>query len=341
MNEDQIRSLFGQAQLEAYQNASHGYFFWNWIDGNGTEWDWNKSYAAGYLSGKARPLPFWSGAGVDPLEEELDPGPEEPRIHFGDEIFLRTFQGYYVEVEESGALARWCDKGTWQCLKLCPAADEPDSKNPCQVRNGDVVRFRAHTDCFLGLRGKVERHRRLWAPKVPCSKAGKLATEFVMHVEGKDAVKHRSAVWLECRSSGHMLDSDGEKLRARWNNKGSWQRFVLEKKPPKRRASPGKERKASPGKSQKASMQNDANQRVLLTSSPESPSPSLFEETPRTAKKRRASSPGNSSPSFLATPARPLIAIQSQLEETPCFRVVKKRRIVNHRDSLCSLDDCK
>lgn len=369
LSEKEIRGLFGRAQLEAYKAASHGHFFWNWVDAHGIEWDWQRSYEEGSLSGTAPTLPFWSGVGMDPLEEKLDPSPEERRIHFGDDIFLRTFQGYYVEVEAHRALARWCDKGTWQCLTLCPATDQPESNRPCQVRNGDVVRFRAHTKCFLGLRGKVERQRRLWAPKVPKTFLGKRATEFVIHVEGQKDAQHRSAVWLECRSSGHMLDADGEKLRARWDNKGAWQRFVLEKQAPKIASQEAKGEvkhpKASPKKVSKqnhrdslisppgspirkplqgppkvAKRRHLINHRDSICASPQSPRPSVqsrLTETPRITQKRRR----DSMCSLPVTPKTPDTSVQLPSEETPwpCFRVMKKRRVLNHRDSLCSLAD--
>lgn len=321
MSGEEIRGLFGRAQIEAYKDASHGWFFWNWNDGKGVEWDWKKSYAEGSLSGKAYPLPIWNGIGADPLEEDLDPAPQEPRIFMGDEIYLRTFQGYYVEVEHHQVLARWCDKGNWQRLVICPAADQPDSIRP--VRNGDVVRFRAHTNCFLTLRGKVQKHRRLWAPKVPqtFSKTAKRATEFVLHVESKENARHRSAVWLESRASGHMLDADDEKLRARWDNHGAWQRFVLEK----------------------AQREQDKLSKLPFS---DPGVQSRMAETPRIAKKRCVMNHRRSCSSRRSEEAMcslPDTDVQSRLDETaletPCFRVVKRRRIVNHRDSLCSIAD--
>jgi len=46
---NETRSLFGRKQREAYDEASHGWFFWNWKDGNGPDWDWR--IACGYEQG--------------------------------------------------------------------------------------------------------------------------------------------------------------------------------------------------------------------------------------------------------------------------------------------------
>lgn len=44
-----MRALFARAQLAAYAEASHGWFFWTWNDQHGIDWDWRQSYAGGYL----------------------------------------------------------------------------------------------------------------------------------------------------------------------------------------------------------------------------------------------------------------------------------------------------
>lgn len=36
----ETRAIFGRAQQACYDEASHGWFFWNWKDGNGPDWDW-------------------------------------------------------------------------------------------------------------------------------------------------------------------------------------------------------------------------------------------------------------------------------------------------------------
>lgn len=45
----ETRAIFGRTQRAAYNEASHGWFFWNWKDGNGPDWDWRSG--CGYEQG--------------------------------------------------------------------------------------------------------------------------------------------------------------------------------------------------------------------------------------------------------------------------------------------------
>lgn len=45
----EMRALFAHAQLAAYREASHGWFFWTWSDSHGVEWDWQRSMRQGLL----------------------------------------------------------------------------------------------------------------------------------------------------------------------------------------------------------------------------------------------------------------------------------------------------
>lgn len=45
----QMRTLFAQAQLAAYSQATHGWFFWNWSDNHGVEWDWLRARSQGLV----------------------------------------------------------------------------------------------------------------------------------------------------------------------------------------------------------------------------------------------------------------------------------------------------
>lgn len=40
----EMRAKFGSTQLATYKESSHGYFFWNWSDAHGTEWDFQSSF---------------------------------------------------------------------------------------------------------------------------------------------------------------------------------------------------------------------------------------------------------------------------------------------------------
>jgi len=48
----EARAIFGRAQRSTYDQSSHGWFFWNWKDGNGPDWDWQQghSYEEGSLT---------------------------------------------------------------------------------------------------------------------------------------------------------------------------------------------------------------------------------------------------------------------------------------------------
>ncbi|CAE8683944.1 unnamed protein product [Polarella glacialis] len=39
----EIRAMFAKAQRTTYDSASHGWFFWNWKDGNGGDWDYRQA----------------------------------------------------------------------------------------------------------------------------------------------------------------------------------------------------------------------------------------------------------------------------------------------------------
>jgi len=143
----QARSFFGRAQLAAYGEASHGWFFWNWTDANGIEWDWQQSFQEGSLSGPPYCLPAWDGTGEDPLEETLDPSPAEPRIRMGDTVFLRTFHGRHIDLDKTKARARWADQGEWQRFVICPLVWE-DLKKRRPVTDGDSVRLLAQCLSF-------------------------------------------------------------------------------------------------------------------------------------------------------------------------------------------------
>jgi len=227
---DVARSLFGRAQLAAYSAASHGWFFWNWSDAHGVEWDWQQCFREGSLSGLPYGLPAWNGTGEDPLEEVLDPSPTDPVIRMGDTVFLRTFHGRHVDLDKTKARARWADQGEWQRFVICPLVWE-DLQQRSPVTDGDTVRFLAHTGRFLSVTNdnSIAGRSRF---------SSSVSADFVLRVDGADAdmeLRHRQAVFLQSKSTSCMVDvdaSDDEKpVRARWNDCGEWQRFHIEKAP--------------------------------------------------------------------------------------------------------------
>lgn len=222
--------MFASVQLSVYAEASHGWFFWNWADAHGPEWDWQQSYGEGSLSVPSLPLPLWDGIGIDPLEEELDPSPEDPIIHFGDGIFLRTFHGRNVDVGGGPQLrARWADRGDWQRFVLVESAQQPAGRRGGRhraVTDGDVICLLAHTGRLVSVSDSGEVVER---PDT----ATDASADLVVHVEGSGKLHHRNTIFLQSCRTSCMLDVDGSSgdgvVQARWNDCGEWQRFVAEK----------------------------------------------------------------------------------------------------------------
>jgi hypothetical protein len=233
----EARALFGRAQLEAYESASHGWFFWNWSDAHGSEWDWQQSFHEGSFSGTPLRLPLWCGTGEDPLEELLDPPPPEPQVRVGDAVFLRAFHGRYLDLAAARAFTRWADRGEWQRFVVCLPEDGDGSEGSAvgprsfgpALADGDVVRLRSHSGRFL-----VADPSSQTSSVVGCFPDHYLgaAADFVLHVRGGGPVRHRSTVSLESCASSCAVDVDegkGECVRTRWKGfGGSSQSFVLE-----------------------------------------------------------------------------------------------------------------
>jgi len=84
LSKSEMRKRFAHAQLAAYAQASHGWFFWTWHDSNGTEWDWQLSQKDGIFSRTMindpppLELPSWDGNDEDPLEADFDSIPTKP-----------------------------------------------------------------------------------------------------------------------------------------------------------------------------------------------------------------------------------------------------------------------
>jgi len=231
LTDEARRALFAAAQQAAYSAASHGWFFWNWKDTAGTEWDWQESYAEGAFDPECRQrfaLPPWSGEKEDPLEELLSPAPPEPKVRFGDTVFLRSFRGTYLDVEGRAVRARWPDKGDWQRVMLLAPNSNENSEDRA-VQSGDIVRLLAHTGDFLAVEGEALTTR-------PSTADPEVAIDFIVHVKRSGrGLQHRNAVFLQSRATSCLLDvGDGEdtNIRARWQDFGTWQGFAVEKEVP-------------------------------------------------------------------------------------------------------------
>merc|ERR1719410_710025 len=227
MTDQEVYRIFGAAQLKAYEEASHGSFFWNWTEANDVEWNFQMAQRQGFLSGPAMPLPNWDGVGEDPLEEMMHPSPPDAHIRYAEPVYLRVFHGRYIDVEGSQVAARWPDKGKWQELSFWPSANSPARLTAGrEVQAGDVVRLRARCGRFFAADGEQAT-----ALALPARAATATATEFIVHAEDATELKHRGKIFLEHRATGQVLDADEEEdtISARWSHKGEWQKFAVEK----------------------------------------------------------------------------------------------------------------
>lgn len=229
MSEDEVYHLLGRAQLDAFKDASHGSFFWNWCERETSpEWNCQVAMQRGLLTGAPRQLPRWSGDGEDPLEEELHPAPADPHVQWDEPVFLRTFHGRYIDVEGTAVKARWPDKGDWQEFRFIPVADrlgkEIEHRSP---RNGDVVKLKAHSGHHLA----VSQHDTIVASR----RQSGMSVEFALHFHYGDAahLAHRAFFYLQSRATSRTLNADeeAEGLFARYTNRGWWQQLAVEKKP--------------------------------------------------------------------------------------------------------------
>jgi len=227
LEETQVQQMFYKKQLEAYKEASHGWFFWNWTDRDNAEWNYQIARAKGCFSGPSRALPKWRGIGEDPLEVELNPCYGNAHVMYGDIVYLRTFYGRYVDGEGTQVLARWADKGLWQEFVFQPP-DTALSKSHTgkRLRSGDTVRLQTHSGRFLTVKEEnvSARHR-----------AAQIRTEFVLrfdNAEHEEFLRHRSSFYLQSKATSMMLDADADEegIFVRFEDYGDWQRFAVEKK---------------------------------------------------------------------------------------------------------------
>jgi len=243
MNEEQVYKIFASAQLEALKQASHGSFFWNWSERCPGEWNYQRALARGFFGTKSTPMPAWSITSdiEDPLEELMHPSPPEPRVLYGDSVYLRTFYGRYIDVVGSGVDARWPDKGDWQRFTFLPPVKTDRAGQ--EVRDGDVVRLQANNGSYLSVtEDSVCSIRRATCATV----------ELVVHLKGATGhLRHRGIICLQSRVSNTMLDADADSdgLSARWDTKGTWQEFAVEKELPEEpvaKHSPAKTPRSTP-----------------------------------------------------------------------------------------------
>jgi glucan 1,3-beta-glucosidase len=262
----EIRAWFSRLQMEAYSHASHGWFFWNWKDGHGVEWDWHQSYEEGSMLGKAMALPQWDGHGDDPLEDMLQPSPPVRDIVAGSEIALRSYHGRRVAVSAEDENIGCDSDRACECFTICGHGLSIGS----QIIDGSTVRLCTHDGRFLVVdvhNGKVDARLANGGGQVELQlmrisqlikralsdgvaqddvdnavdaenpkdaliklifEKEDLASVFIVHVEGGGHVQHRGAIYLQSLATFNMLHMDNG-LQCLWDDQGEWQRFVIEK----------------------------------------------------------------------------------------------------------------
>lgn len=233
-------NLFGRAQLQAYSKASRGWFFWNWRDGAGPAWDFRTCFQEGLLEGTAPTLPAWNGQGEDPLERLLEPAAsEDPFVRYGDAVCLRCSSGRCIDVERSKVSARWFEGGDWQTFIVCPASSSAGFSGA--VRDGDVIRLLAHSGVSLGIS---------MGGKVLCRPGSSINCELTVLLKENPGcrrqLRHKDEVHLQCRNSGRVLDVEGSRVAARFQDFGEWQSLSIERKLPPDACSKGLNEASAP-----------------------------------------------------------------------------------------------
>mmetsp|Transcript_58385 Transcript_58385/g.126298 ORF Transcript_58385/g.126298 Transcript_58385/m.126298 type:complete len:670 (+) Transcript_58385:49-2058(+) len=198
---DKVREIFGRLQMTAYGAASHGHFFWNYKDDAGADWDWMQNT---WLPGsKPYTLPAWNGEGEDPLEEICDPSPAQPLICMGDDVLLRAFQGRYLEVNGSTAVARGCTISKDCRFTIMPAGKDRAAMGSPVVA-GTAVRictFSGRVLCVVD-DSVVALEPHEVSPD---------ASDFILRSDGQ--LKHRGALYLQHRSSQRYVEVEASDLR--------------------------------------------------------------------------------------------------------------------------------
>lgn len=229
MEEHEVYRLFASAQLEAFKDASHGCFFWNWTEEpDNLEWNCQLAHERGLFAAGPRPLPALGTHHEDPLEELCHPSPFEPRVRFGDPLHIRVFHGRYIDVEGSKVNARWPDKGDWQTLRFFFVAESASgkvggSRQRKEVRHGDIIRIQGSKGQWLSVadEGHLSASRR----------SPGLASEFSVHLPHTTSLRHRGVIFLQSRATQLMVDADPEEegVYARYGDLGWWQQLAVEK----------------------------------------------------------------------------------------------------------------
>jgi len=256
------------------------------------------------VTGLPPQLPVWDMLSEDPLEEILHPSPLEPRILYGEKVWLRTFYGRYMDVYGPNVNAQWSEKGKWQTLTFCSPGGTCKKSDRRPIRDGDAVILRAFNGRYISnVKDKV----------VAMQDASK-ASQWTLHTQQKwDDVRHRGILYLKSSTTGNALDADEQEdgLFVRFPDFGEWQSLAVEKEvstekllegsPSKLPASSPCKGQGTPSSSSKAapkSARRKNTSMVDLESTPKrqrllamSPSPQTSQQTSRRSVGKQTGSP--------------------------------------------------
>jgi len=199
---DEVREIFGRLQGTAYRAASHGHFFWNYKDDAGADWDWLRNPSIPHFCEQPITLPAWSGKGEDPLEEICDPSPPQAAVCIGDVVFLRAFQGRYLEADGSSVASKRRIRSKDCQFTVMPPLGQQGPANGSPVVAGAAVRLLSFSGRFLAVQD--ERVVALQPHEVSSG-----ASEFVLKSSsGSEVLRHRGGLYLKLRSSNSFVEVD-------------------------------------------------------------------------------------------------------------------------------------
>jgi len=223
MEEAEVHAWFGRLQVEAFKEASHGHFFWNWTERkDNLEWNYQMVHKLDMVTGPPPQLPMWDMLSEDPLEEVLHPSPLEARILYGEKVWLRTFYGRYLDVYGANVSAQWPEKGKWQALTFCSPGSTVKKSEQRPIRDGDAIILRAFNGRYIS---NVK-------DKVVASQDASKASQWTLHTQQKwDDVRHRGIIYLKSSATGNAMDAneDEDGLFVRFPDFGEWQSLAVEK----------------------------------------------------------------------------------------------------------------
>merc|ERR1719265_511207 len=131
-------------------------------------------------------------------------------LRSGDVVYLRTYKGYYIDVENSTVSTRWREVGPWQAYFIRKAGG-------ALIHKKDLVSFEAHNGHYLmaGKRGGMFAHGTLPAAE----HAFRLQVRELPALGAKDTKLHSGdAVFLRSRSGKYIGIDDAQGTHAKYPN---------------------------------------------------------------------------------------------------------------------------